>query len=149
MPLCPCGSQQDYSACCEPLHQGAAASNAEALMRSRFSAFVYQLQPYLKASWHPDTRPESLTLDDDVTWLQLQIHRSAERSDNTATVEFSAYFKDPQGWGVQSENSEFVCVNDHWLYHSGVPTLERLKPERNHPCPCGSGKKFKKCCLNK
>ncbi|WP_459741119.1 YchJ family protein, partial [Pseudomonas aeruginosa] len=69
---CPCGSGAEYAGCCEPPHLGRAAPTAEALMRSRFSAFALGLAPYLLATWHPSTRPESLDLDD-VTWRRLQI----------------------------------------------------------------------------
>ena len=31
----------------------------------------------------------------------------------------------------------------------GAPISTSVKTGRNDPCPCGSGKKFKKCCLNK
>jgi SEC-C motif-containing protein len=59
---CPCGSPHPYDACCQPLHQGAAAASAEALMRSRYSAYVLGLEDYLLATWHADTRPAALDL---------------------------------------------------------------------------------------
>ncbi|MCU1437526.1 MAG: motif domain protein, partial [Naasia sp.] len=67
-PDCPCGSGQPYAECCEPLHLGAAAATAEALMRSRYSAFALGLPDYVRSTWHPSTRPGSLDLDDDSTW---------------------------------------------------------------------------------
>ena len=34
-------------------------------------------------------------------------------------------------------------------YYREVPAqVARVKTSRNEPCPCGSGKKFKKCCLD-
>lgn len=57
---CPCGSGARYAQCCGPLHDGAMASCAEALMRSRYSAYVLALEPYLLATWHADQRPHSL-----------------------------------------------------------------------------------------
>ncbi len=57
---CPCGSERAYAACCGPWHAGAPAPTAEALMRSRYTAFVMELEPYLLATWHPGTRPPSL-----------------------------------------------------------------------------------------
>ena len=70
---CPCGSGALYADCCEPLHDGAVASTAEKLMRSRFSAFALGRASYLLASWHPLTRPARLDLDADVTWRRLQV----------------------------------------------------------------------------
>ena len=61
---CPCGSRRVYEECCEPFHLGAAAPTAEALMRSRYSAFALGLAPYLLRTWHPSTRPASLSLDE-------------------------------------------------------------------------------------
>jgi uncharacterized protein YecA (UPF0149 family) len=42
------------------------------------------------------------------------------------------------------------CENDHCADHHGPATpirRESAKVGRNDPCPCGSGKKHKKCCL--
>ena len=63
MSECPCGSGKSYAACCGPLHAGAAiAPTAEALMRSRYSAYGLGLEPYLLATWHVSTRPAALHL---------------------------------------------------------------------------------------
>jgi SEC-C motif-containing protein len=56
---CPCG-HTSYARCCGPLHEGGIASSAEALMRSRYSAYVLKREDYLLATWHPSTRPASL-----------------------------------------------------------------------------------------
>ena len=53
----PCGSDLAYARCCEPCHLGQAAATAEALMRSRYSAYVLALHDYLRETWHADTRP--------------------------------------------------------------------------------------------
>ena len=34
------------------------------------------------------------------------------------------------------------------LMRLGIPFGGRRKSGRNVPCPCGSGKKYKRCCLN-
>ena len=107
---CPCGSGLEYSGCCEPLHLGAAASNPEALMRSRSSAFALGLDAYLLASWHPDTRPATLELDDTV-WRRLQI---VDTSGDV--VEFRASYRG----GVLHERSRFAQVDGRWLYLSPV-----------------------------
>lgn len=71
---CPCGWGRAYGECCGPIHEGrAAAPTAEALMRSRYSAFAVGDEPYLLRSWHPSTRPALLELDPDQRWLRLEI----------------------------------------------------------------------------
>nr|BFF27092.1 hypothetical protein GCM10025732_50570 [Glycomyces mayteni] len=72
---CPCGSGETYAACCGRFHTGAAAApTAEALMRSRYSAFAVGDEPYLLRTWHPGTRPDRLDLAADArTWTGLDI----------------------------------------------------------------------------
>ncbi|MQM32004.1 MAG: hypothetical protein CRU78_16430, partial [Candidatus Accumulibacter phosphatis] len=57
---CPCGSERPYAECCGPLHDGAAAPDAAALMRSRYSAYVLAIEAYLLSTWHPSTRPTQI-----------------------------------------------------------------------------------------
>src|SRR5450830_2021899 len=92
---CSCDSEKPYSDCCEPLHQGQLAQTAEALMRSRYSAYVLKLEVYLLNTWHPDTRPASMDLSSDETtkWLGLQIKHSSHTDTDHATVEFVARYK--------------------------------------------------------
>src|SRR5690349_2007627 len=73
--LCPCGSGARYGVCCEPLHRGEPAGSAEALMRSRYCAFVLNLDDYIQSSWHASTRPTPAPLDPNTRWLGLQIKR--------------------------------------------------------------------------
>src|SRR3954451_2604667 len=76
MPLrrCPCGSGLPLDECCGRLHDGSAtAATAEQLMRSRYSAFARGDAAYLLATWHPATRPRTLTLDPSVRWTGLEI----------------------------------------------------------------------------
>lgn len=142
--LCPCHSHEAYAACCKPLHRGKPAATAEALMRSRFSAFVLGLHEYLLSSWHLSTRPNNLTFDPTL-WGRLIIHPQ----NNPSNVHFSAFFADNGGWSVHSELSTFCFENNHWFYLSGTPSISAWKPERNAPCPCGAAKKYKQCCLKK
>ena len=121
--LCPCGSGLDYSGCCEPLHLGAAASTAQALMRSRFSAFALGLDGYLLSSWHPSTRPATLDIDDGTTWRKLQIVDTVAGGpdDETGVVEFRASFRDADGTaGVLHERSRFAHADDRWAYLDGA-----------------------------
>jgi SEC-C motif-containing protein len=143
--LCPCGSNVSYGRCCKPLHQGAKAASAEALMRARFSGFALQLSDYLLTSWHTDKRPEHIELEPDTHWRRLKII-SANNDDQFGNVHFRAYYQESQQWHLLEETSKFVFENGHWFYHSGNYTPHVLKPNRNNQCPCGSGKKFKKCC---
>lgn len=149
MSLCPCGSGQPYGDCCRPFHRDAAtAPGPEALMRSRFSAFVLKLPEYLLASWHPDTRPATLQLDESPDWTGLQIMSSSEQGDR-GQVHFRAIHRVPGGFAFLEEKSDFVREGGRWYYLSGRPREGRLDPGRNERCPCGSGRKFKACCLDK
>lgn len=142
--LCPCCSNLDYSECCQPLHQGQAVTSAEALMRSRFSAFALGNSEYLLNSWHPSTRPASLELDKNEQWLMLNILATG-----TDWVHFTATFREQAAskeFLVLEEKSQFVQENGHWLYVDGEHQVSTLKVGRNDDCPCASGKKFKKCC---
>jgi SEC-C motif-containing protein len=119
--LCLCGSGLPYDSCCGPLHGGAAASTAEALMRSRFSAFALGLPDYLLASWHPLTRPASLDLDPDVVWRRLQIVDvvAGGQDDAEGVVEFRASFRGQDGAGLLQERSRFVRLDGRWVYLDG------------------------------
>lgn len=143
---CPCGSEKNYRDCCEPLHHGQAAPSAEALMRSRFSAFALQLESYLLSSWHPLTRPTSIQLEPDTHWKRLELIQ-ANNDQQQGKVHFKAYYQEQGQWHLLEETSKFIFENNHWFYHSGDYKPQPLKPSRNDECPCGSGKKFKKCCL--
>jgi SEC-C motif-containing protein len=124
MSNCPCGSNQSYANCCEPLHLGKPAPHAEALMRSRYTAYTFGLEQYLLDTWHKNTRPDSLGLADDATtkWLGLEVRRVKIIDDDTATVEFIARLK-VGGERAQRlhEISQFKRT-DRWYYVSGLLT---------------------------
>lgn len=143
--LCPCQSGDSYSECCQPLHAGAPASSPEALMRSRFSAFALGNADYVKNSWHRSTRPANLSLDEGERWMGLTVIEATQNGDQ-GSVHFKAVSRDSEGFSVLEETSRFVQENGYWFYVDGIPHVFPLKPGRNDPCPCGSGKKFKKCC---
>jgi SEC-C motif-containing protein len=119
---CPCGSGAPYDACCGPLHGGTAATSAEALMRSRYSAYVLGLEDYLLASWHAGTRPQRLDLaaqQPPPHWLGLSVkhHRS---EGNHAEVEFVARLRHGGGRAQRlHERSRFVRENGRWFYVDG------------------------------
>ncbi len=114
-------------------------------MRSRYAAFVLDLPDYLQATWHHSTRPEVLTLEDSPNWSSLQII-SATCSCDVGSVHFRAIYRLGAGWGFLEENSDFIKEQDRWYYLRGNTSEGQLKPGRNEPCPCGSGKKYKACC---
>ena len=117
---CPCGSGRPLSDCCARLHGGLPAPSAEALMRSRYSAFVLGLEGYLRATWHVSTRPQSLSLPDAHKWLGLSIKRH-ETVGDAAQVEFVARFRVGGGSAQrQHERSRFVREPDgRWYYVDG------------------------------
>lgn len=143
---CPCQSGQTLSDCCGRYHQGEAAPTPETLMRSRFSAFALRLNEYLLATWHPDQRPESLPNEAPTEWMCLEIIDS-QQTGNTGRVHFRATFRENRRWAVLEEESVFIRQQGRWLYVDGKPEVMKLKPGRNEPCPCGSGRKAKQCCL--
>jgi SEC-C motif-containing protein len=123
--LCPCKNGKPYSACCEPYHLGLAAPTAEALMRSRYTAFVLMLEDYLLKTWHPDTHPSKLNLAEDAKdssftkWLGLQVKRVENTSETTAIVEFIARYKIAGKAERLHEISQFVRIEGCWYYLVG------------------------------
>lgn len=118
---CPCGTPRVYEACCGPFHAGLPAPTAEALMRSRYTAYVRADIDYLQATWHPDTRPEpsSLLPEPGARWLGLEVKHAMEDGD-TATVEFVARFKVGGRPAVRlHERSRFVREGGRWRYVDG------------------------------
>lgn len=124
--LCACESNKPYSACCEPYHKGIAAPTAEALMRSRYTAFVLSLEAYLLQTWHPETRPLALNLAEDsaTKWLGLQIKNGENSNGNinekSATVEFVARYKTAGKAERLHELSEFEWIAGRWYYLAGT-----------------------------
>jgi SEC-C motif-containing protein len=158
---CPCGSGQSYSACCEPFITGAAiAPTPEATMRSRYTAFAVVNIDYLHDTLASDQRHD-FSRDDaekwarNSKWLGLEIHGTTGGGpeDSEGTVDFTARFKMDGRNEAHREISLFRREGDRWAYVEGQiggPKQEQrrvaVKAGRNDPCPCGSGKKYKKCC---
>ncbi|WP_019623709.1 YchJ family protein [Thioalkalivibrio thiocyanoxidans] len=120
--ICACGSGLDRAACCGPFLDGeAAAPTAEALMRSRYAAFVEGREDYLLATWAAATRPQSLALEPDQRWLGLTI-RATEAGgpeDQEGWVEFVARSR-VRGQGVRLyERSRFRREGGRWVYLDG------------------------------
>ena len=118
---CPCGSGATYGECCGPLHDGTAASTAEALMRSRYSAYAVGNLDYVFRTWHPRTRPADLAPTPGLTWVGLEILRTVDggAADDTGEVEFRASFRDARGERVMHETSRFERRGGRWVYVDG------------------------------
>tara|TARA_Y100001934_G_scaffold60610_1_gene75109 strand:+ start:2157 stop:2693 length:537 start_codon:yes stop_codon:yes gene_type:complete len=168
---CPCGSNFPYTDCCGPLIRGTSfADTAEDLMRSRYTAFTENNWEYLVLTSHPQekkemARLESTLVDQGAKWKRLEITRTLKggREDNEGQVDFVAHYVRAGTSEELRESSKFYKINGHWVYSrkdsilSPVPVTSMEKPKtlirdkakvgRNDPCPCGSGKKYKKCCL--
>lgn len=122
-------------------------------MRSRYTAYTRNDMDYLARTWDAATRPASLSEETGVEWLGLTIvsTHAGQAEDEEGTVEFNARYRAGNSEGKLHETSRFRKVDGEWFYLDGEITepaspLPARKAGRNDPCPCGSGKKFKKCC---
>jgi SEC-C motif-containing protein len=126
---CPCGRRDaadrvlSHARCCGPYladFAGTPAPNAEALMRSRYSAFVLERADYLLATWHASTRPAELGFDAGVKWLGLEVKQHQPIDATHAEVEFVARQRDKSGRAVRlHERSRFVREDGRWYYVDG------------------------------
>ena len=119
---CPCGNVRGYAHCCGPLHDGRPAASAEALMRSRYSAYVLKREDYLLATWHPSTRPDHLKLASQQpapSWLGLTVKRH-EDGTTQSVVEFVARLRYGGGRAQRlHEISRFLREDGRWYYLDG------------------------------
>ncbi len=150
---CHCGSGRLFKKCCGLLLSGRKqALTAEALVRSRYAAYVEENVTYLLKTWHVSTRPNSIDFTKLPRWRSLVIINTGHGGirDKQGTVEFKAFYEEGLHLGVLHERSRFVRENGCWYYVDGnmpaTDTFLSVNTGRNAPCPCGSGKKFKKCC---
>ncbi|WP_257266769.1 YchJ family protein [Endozoicomonas sp. ONNA2] len=154
---CPCGSGSTFTQCCQPYIQGeSAAPTAETLMRSRYTAYTLGNIPYLVATTHPGQQEtikqqKIYQQSTGTLWQRLEVvdTEAGKAADQSGMVEFKAWFKEsalsPEK--VHHERSSFTKQKGRWYFV--YPAMALIKPEtvgRNDPCPCGSGKKYKKCC---
>jgi SEC-C motif-containing protein len=154
---CPCGSGRPYEACCLPIQTGERrAATAEELMRARFSAHATGDAAFLHRTYRPTARIPFVPGADapSTQWTRLVIHsHTPGPARDTAHVDFSAYGTEAGVEHVLHEKAEFVREDGEWIYtrplrEGPAPYREPAKkPGRNDPCPCGSGKKYKQCCL--
>ena len=156
---CPCNSGLDFNECCGPILDGSTtAQTAEALMRSRYTAHVKgnfdhvanTHAPEIKATYN---KSAAKAQSKNTEWVGLEIRETTGggADDDTGTVLFSARFMENGDLNVHRELSDFRRENGEWVYVDGKinPQGEPRRVQkvgRNEPCPCGSGKKYKKCC---
>jgi SEC-C motif-containing protein len=120
MDPCPCGHPKHYDACCGLLHAGAPAADAEALMRSRYVAYVRGITSYLRATWAPETCPPELEPDPPgLKWLGLEVRSHRVLDAAHATVEFVARSKLAGRAHRLHETSRFERRSGRWLYVDG------------------------------
>lgn len=131
-------------------------STAEALMRSRYTAYVIGNIDYVLDTTLPSMK-DGVNVDatrswsEDSTWKGLTVH-SAEKGtadDEFGYVDFTAMYIYLNETKEHREQAFFKKEDDRWYFvpESQKPIRRAEKVGRNEPCPCGSGKKFKKCCL--
>jgi SEC-C motif-containing protein len=164
-PICPCRMAVPeplfYSACCAPIIEGGKpAPTADALMRSRYSAYALGKIDYLHDTLAPEARHDFdrkavAHWSRQSQWLGLEIlsTEQGQDGDETGFVEFVAHFIAEGERRAHRERSLFRFDRDEgrWYFveeanRKSAPIVKGAQPGRNDPCPCGSGKKYKKCC---
>lgn len=162
MQTCHCGAKSSFDACCKPYLSGAKrAPSAEALMRARYSAFVVGDIAFIRETYDPKRASDfdeagTREWSEKSEWQGLEILKveEGEGDARTGCVEFKARFKVK---GEEQEHHERARFRKDektgaWYFVDGeTPGLRPVRREepkigRNDPCPCGSGKKHKKCC---
>lgn len=159
--LCPCCSGQQFVACCKDIVAGTKmAENPLALMRSRYTAHVLKDMPHIVRTM----RGRALKLFDEektysewfqqTVWNKLEIIEAPPVTTHSkdGIVEFKAHYTFQNEEGVLHERSKFSKEDGVWYYIAGQQKnpviMSSDKVGRNDPCPCGSSKKYKKCCAN-
>lgn len=157
--ICVCGSGLSAENCCDPILAGKPAPTALALMRARYAAYATGNINYVEETCTPELRVEFNRLDaerysEEAEWLGLKILRVVDGGidDQTGQVEFMTQYKFQGKSLTQYELAGFSRINGKWFYCSyelnpkKTPAINDTKVGRNDPCPCGSDKKYKKCC---
>lgn len=155
MSACPCGSGLEFDRCCGPILAGQPASSAEALMRSRYTAFVRHDIDHIERSCAPEThaafsRADAVRMVEECEWGPLTVMKAEETGDDGMVEFFLTFRRDGEEWPLH-ERSRFRRIDGRWLYVDSVlnpkdPPRRVVKVGRNDPCPCGSGRKHKACC---
>ena len=174
---CPCGTNKEFARCCKPYIVGDSKPDSpESLMRSRYSAYATKHYAYIVNTQAPmNTKASAVTLDntcqssnspepgnaraltvldverasENTLWCKLEVLSTFEH-EGRGEVEFIAYHKTGKEFFAMHELSRFSIAHGKWLYENGDMLHKSgiVKPGRNDSCLCGSGKKFKQCCLH-
>jgi SEC-C motif-containing protein len=155
---CPCGSGIDHVECCGPIIGGEkVAETAEKLMRARYTAYTKAATDFVFETTHPDHREGydhegTREWAEKSEWLGLEVvaAHGGGVDDEIGEVEFIARFREQGVLRTHHELGHFERKDGAWMFTSG----DMVKPKpavsskvgRNEPCPCGSGRKYKKCC---
>jgi SEC-C motif domain protein len=159
MNICPCGSGAPYADCCEPIVSGSRpADTAEKLMRARYCAYVGVQADFLFETTHPGHRQGydhkgTREWAESAEWEGLEIvgSQGGSEEESAGEVEFIARYRLKGTPREYHEIAQFKREKGAWFFTEGK--MVRPKPlavtkiGRNEPCPCGSGAKYKKCCL--
>ncbi|MCB0377925.1 MAG: YchJ family protein [Bdellovibrionales bacterium] len=156
--LCPCQSDKDLSDCCQPIIDGKLAQTAEELMRARYTAYSQVNMDFIEKTHNPKTMKKTdmeanREWAESTQWLGLEVIHTEKGmpEDDWGKVEFRARYQGSHGENEHHEISEFHKRDGQWFFTEGKSPSRQItndgpKVGRNDPCPCGSGKKFKKCC---
>ena len=160
---CPCCSGKSYESCCNPIiDRKALPETASEMMRARYSAYATGNVDFIKYSSCPEIQK---SFDEESTrkwaegaeWNDLEIISTTggEKDDTTGTVEFLAHYTIEDNLCNHHEEAEFIKDEGVWKFLDGKVSrpdpIRRDAPKigRNDPCPCDSGRKYKKCCALK
>ncbi len=159
---CVCGSPHTYENCCKPYHDGASVPSAEAMVRARYAAFALGNYAFIVQTMHPIDKhivdEENLAKNmSNVHWHSLHITECGQEVGRNGdeifdTVTFSAVYETSGKLYTLSEVSYFQKIDGKLYYLESIShrpeAFKRPSPKigRNDACPCGSGKKYKKCC---
>lgn len=153
--VCLCDSGLNHDECCGLYHEAILfPATAEALMRSRFTAYALRDADYLRKTWDSGKCPDNIDFSrETAVWQRLEVidTKKGGPQDDKGIVEFRAYYLQDGEECVLHEVSRFIKKEGRWLYLDGViKSLGKIGSTldlgKNAPCPCGSGKKFKRCC---
>lgn len=149
---CPCGSGKLILACCGPFLADKPAPTAEALMRSRYTAYATGRLDYIEATCAGPAakafnRREAERSGLGTEWLGLTItgREAGLEGDETGKVSFTFRVRQNGEDASASEVSLFRKIDGRWFYWDREDKAKAGRVGRNDPCPCGSGKKFKAC----
>ncbi|MBD3390745.1 MAG: hypothetical protein GF418_01810 [Chitinivibrionales bacterium] len=160
MPNCYCGSGIAFSKCCELFLKGKKRPpTAESLMRARYCAFATGEVDFVSKTILPDKRGDfdeqatrNWSLNSEWHGFEVKNIEGGGEDDATGTVEFVATYSTDGETHNHHEIAQFKKRSGRWYFVDGTLVAqqpfvrEAPKVGRNDPCPCGSGKKYKRCC---